>query len=353
MAGRISGPWQIKFASDRGWDRPPSSVSATGLYYDRGLHPSAENGSPEDIDVHLVSRRPLRRADRFCHHPFPRRRKNFPRRRARRRRDLARSRPQGRGRDRHQAAGQAQARGRGAVQEPRPRRRRQYLCADRHGRAQRRQGLAPLGRYLAAHSRHRGRRRLDPHRAGADRGLYRLSAVDHARGRVGRAGDARQCLHQARGVAAGADRAEARARPARDARAQSQLRGLAREIWLPRLEFQRGLRCGEPARLLPVQRDLAQAHRLFALRVGRGPGQAGALGRRSADLRRGAEARRQLRHHAPRRAALDGRRGPAQGRGVQYLCARPEPVGQARRARPMCCRAPASRASRSSPSTPT
>ena len=65
-----------------------------------------------------------------------------------------------------------------------------------------------------------------------------------------------------------------------DARAADDLRRPAREIWLPRLEFQRRLRCGEPARLLPVHRDPAQAHRLFALRVGRRSGQARAVGRR-------------------------------------------------------------------------
>ncbi len=51
----------------------------------------------------------------------------------------------------------------------------------------------------------------------------------------------------------------------------------------------------------------AQAHRLLALCRGRGPGQAGALGRRTANLRRRAEAWRDLRYHAARRPALDGR----------------------------------------------
>ena len=294
-----------------------------------GPIPSAENGSPEDVNAHLVSRRHVCRAVRFRDHPFPRRREDFPRRRAQRRGDHARSRPQGRGRHRREAARQAEARGRWAHQEPRPRRRRRHLCADRHGRAERRHGLAPARRSLAADPGHRRGRRLDARRAGTHRGLYRLSALDHARRGVGLARHARQRLRQAGGVALGAGRAEARAHAACLARASGAICGAAREIRLPRRQFQRGLRRGQPARLLPVLRDPAQAHRLLAVRLGRRPGQARALGRRAANLRRGASARRHLFDHAARRPAVDGRRGSAQGRRVQYLCARPEPVGQA------------------------
>ena len=218
---------------------------------------------------------------RFRHHPFPRRPQDLSRRRFRRRRDHARGRPQGRGGDRRQADRQAEAGGRRAAQEPRPRRRRQHLCADRDDRARRCQGLAPAGRYLAARfprpTKMTARRAIERARTAAYI-AYQRSTTPEEESDLAR--HSRQCLRQARGMAADAECAEARARPSRNARAQDNLRGAAREIWLPRFEFQRRLRCGEPARLLPVHRDLAQAHRLFALRIGRRSRQAGAIGRR-------------------------------------------------------------------------
>ena len=84
----------------------------------------------------------------------------------------------------------------------------------------------------------------------------------------------------------------------------------------------------------------------------RRPGQAGALGRRQAALRRRAQARRALRHHAARRPALDREGDAGQVGRLLHLCARPQPVRRASPARPMCCRAPASAASRWSASTP-
>ena len=239
-------------------------------------------------------------------------------------------------------------------QEPRPRRRRRHLCADRHGRAERRQGLAPARRSLAAHSRHA--RRMTARRASSGRGPPPISPIsarprqtDESASLVTLANafakreEWRQALNALKLALALHEHA----------RASGAIHGAAREIRLPRFQFQRRFRRRVAARLLPVQRDLAEAHRLLAVRLGRGPGQAGALGRRAANLRRGAEARRELRHHAarracPRRSAKTCSRTPSS----ISMCA----TGARRsgsRARPMCCRAPASRASRSSPSTPT
>ena len=107
------------------------------------------------------------------------------------------------------------------------------------------------------------------------------------------------------------------------------------------------------ARLLSVLRGAAeQARRFLAVRLRRRPGQARGVGRRQAALRRRAEARRALQRHAARGPALD-RQGDAVevGRASRSTCATAN-RSRASPARPMCCRAPASAASRSSASTP-
>ena len=95
-----------------------------------------------------------------------------------------------------------------------------------------------------------------------------------------------------------------------------------------------------------------QAHRFLAVCRGRGHRQAGAVGRRQAALRRGAQARRALQRDAARGPALD-RQGDAVevGRPRRSMCATAS-RSCASPARPMCCRAPASAASRWSASTP-
>ena len=95
-----------------------------------------------------------------------------------------------------------------------------------------------------------------------------------------------------------------------------------------------------------------QAHRLLAVRRGRRHGQAGAVGRAEAALRRGPQARRALQRHPARRACRRPSRrrwrSPPSSRSTcataSRSCASP--------ARPTCCRAPASAAFRWSPSTP-
>src|SRR5262245_4582281 len=76
LSGRRGGRLHLRASGFRHWPR---------LRW--GLARIAEYGSPEVIDVRMVPRRPVRRAVRFCHHPFPRSREDISRRRARRRRD--------------------------------------------------------------------------------------------------------------------------------------------------------------------------------------------------------------------------------------------------------------------------
>ena len=77
-----------------------------------------------------------------------------------------------------------------------------------------------------------------------------------------------------------------------------------------------------------------------------GAAECGDLQRRSADLRRGPQARRALRDRRPRGPALGGRRVAAQGGRLRNLRARPLAAGAFRRQAPMCCRARASSARR-------
>ena len=192
-------------------------------------------------------------------------------------------------------------------------------------------------------------------RARRDRRLYRLSA---RRQRAARRPTASSILGRTfadrKRVAPGARHAAPLARPARDRRRARPVRAAARGSRLPHARLHGRCRRGLAARLLPVLRGAAgQAHRFLALRRGRRPGQAGALGRGEAALRRGPEARRALLDHAARRPALGGARrrcrspptSPSTCATASRSCASP--------ARPTCCRAPASAASRWSASTPT
>ena len=134
-----------------------------------------------------------------------------------------------------------------------------------------------------------------PARARLDRRLHRLSARRQAGRGGGSARDARPELRRAQAVAAGARRAAALARAARDRRAARPIRAAARGARLPHARLHGRCRRGLAARLLPVLRRAArQAHRFLALRRRRRRGQAGAVGRREAALRRGPEARRAL-----------------------------------------------------------
>ena len=96
-----------------------------------------------------------------------------------------------------------------------------------------------------------------------------------------------------------------------------------------------------------------EARRLLAVRRGRRPGQAGALGRFQAALRRGPQARRALFGHAARRTAVGGAREPRQSPPTSRSMCATAARSRASPARPMCCRAPASAGSRWSASTPT
>ena len=95
-----------------------------------------------------------------------------------------------------------------------------------------------------------------------------------------------------------------------------------------------------------------QAHRFLAVRRGRRPGQAGAVRRRQAALRRRPQARRALQRDL--RAGLPStvKETLPKSADLDDLCARPQGRSCASPARPTCCRAPASAASRSSASTP-
>ena len=119
------------------------------------------------------------------------------------------------------------------------------------------------------------------------------------------------------------------------------------------LDYTRRRRCRLAARLLPVLRGAArQAHRFLAVRGGRRPGQAGDLGAGQAALRRRASstasATRSRCARACRRWSRRRWRRPPSSASMcataSRSCASP--------ARPMCCRAPASAASRWSASTP-
>ena len=95
-----------------------------------------------------------------------------------------------------------------------------------------------------------------------------------------------------------------------------------------------------------------QAHRLLAVRRGRRPGQARALRRRQAALRRRPQARRALQRDAARRPAVDRARRRWRSRPTSPSTCATASRWRASPARPTCCRAPASAASRWSASTP-
>ena len=131
-----------------------------------------------------------------------------------------------------------------------------------------------------------------------------------------------------RRLAAGARCAAAVARAARGRRRARALREDARGPRLPPARLFG--RCGRrfAARLLPVLRDAArQAHRLLAVRRGRGHRQARAVGRRQAALRRRAQARRALQRDAARRPAVDRQGDAGEVRRPHDLRARPQADG--------------------------
>ena len=109
---------------------------------------------------------------------------------------------------------------------------------------------------------------------------------------------------------------------------RAHVREAARGARLPPARLLGRCGCGVAARLLPVLRGAAgQAHRLLAVRRGRRAGQAGALRRRQAALRRRPEARRALHRHACAPAC----RRPcsetlAKSAEFNDLCARPQAV---------------------------
>ena len=139
-----------------------------------------------------------------------------------------------------------------------------------------------------------------------DRRLHRLPA-HHRPQRGGR--QPRVPGHRAEPaaiVAAGARCAANLARTARSRRRARAIRAAARAIRLPRarLHDRRGHRLA--ARLLPVLRRIARAHRFLSVRRARRHRQAGIVGGRKTALRRGIAARRDLHRHAARGAAVRG-----------------------------------------------
>ena len=117
------------------------------------------------------------------------------------------------------------------------------------------------------------------------------------------------------------------------------------------LDYYRRCRHRIAARLFPVLRGSAGAHRFLAVRRGRRHRQAGAVGRPTSSFASKASARPDLYGDAARRPAVDGARDAVEDRRISpSMCATASPPC-AFRASPMCCRAPGSTAFRSSAST--
>ena len=179
-----------------------------------------------------------------------------------------------------------------------------------------------------------------------DRGLYRLSAHRQPQrgSRQSRLLGRRHAA--ARAVAAVARCAAAVARDSRGARRARAIRAAARSVRLPRARLLGRRRHGVAARLLPVLGSFAGADRFLAVRRARRHRQAGDLDHREAALRRRLAARQQLHRHFARRPAVDGARVAVEVVRLLHLCARPQARGALLQRPPMCCRAPASAASR-------
>ena len=174
------------------------------------------------------------------------------------------------------------------------------------------------------------RDRLALHRARRHRRLHRLSARQEPQRGGRRAGDRRPQLRRPPGLAAGARRAPAFARTARGRRRSRALREDARGSRLPPARLYRRCRLGVAARLLPVLRGAAgQARRFLAVRRGCRPGQARAVRRRQAALRRGAEARRALQRDLARRLCRRPSRRRCRSRPTsRSMCATARPMAR-------------------------
>ena len=155
-------------------------------------------------------------------------------------------------------------------------------------------------------------------------------------------------------LAAGARRAAAVARVARGGRRSARnTRGCARTT-ASACSTTRSMptpRRRAPASSFP--RTLPAKRTDFSpVRLGRRHGQAGALRRGEAALRRGPQARRALRRHVARRPAVDRARRRWRSRPTSRSMCATASRSCASPARPMCCRAPASAAFRWSASIP-
>ena len=319
----------------------------------------AEGGGGTQAHVRAHPRRPCCRARHPCvrcpvFHSGVRRRQGLPARRPRRGRDQARSPDQDRRRPGGEAARAIAPRGRCRVPAQRLPRRHGAARPDRRGRARRQRELA------AARARHPA----DPRRP-TTASARRCSSAPRPPPTSPISAPAIAARRPTRSCILGRTFGDRQLwRPALDAlrlsldlREVADVRALYEQLredhGFRLLDYSVDADAASPRACFQFSEELPGKRTDFSPFVAvAGHRQARAVGRGQAALRRGPEARRALQRHAARRPAVDRAarrcRSPPTSRSMcataSRSCASP--------ARPMCCRAPASAASRWSASTP-